>query len=83
MSITRLGSRRERWIAAIAHKFARAFIGMPAFRLRSMYIPSGIACSDSVIPLKNGIQVTDRVRHTVGERYPGYGNGNGPQFSPG
>ena len=32
-------------------------------------------------PAKVGIQVTDSVRHTVGKRYPGYGDG--PRFSPG
>jgi len=29
------------------------------------------ARSNSVIPAKAGIQVTDSVRHTVGNRYPG------------
>jgi hypothetical protein len=36
-----------------------------------------------VMPVKTGIQVTDSVRHTVGKRYPGYGGGDGPRFSPG
>jgi hypothetical protein len=36
-----------------------------------------------VIPAQAGIQVTDSVRHTVGKRYPGQGEGLDPGFHRG
>ena len=36
-----------------------------------------------VIPAHAGIQVADSVRHTVGKRYPGYGEGMDPGFHRG
>jgi hypothetical protein len=46
-------------------------------------IPHFQAKRKFVMPVNAGIQVTDNVRHTVGKRYPGYGNGDGPRVGSG